>query len=978
MNMKDLLRSASSQTRRGACAPRASRMRARAATALLAAATMIAAPLAGAAPALAADDTVVDVDGTMTWDVHTSWNGYVNRFGTVTQDWTPTGSLDIDSKELNIDLGSVTWQSDQHGFDIAFNNVRLTGPFDGPAEVIADITGPTAADGTHDDVLIASVNLNGSLDDDGALEIIEADGVIDDSIGDYIAEWADYAGQASAPLTLELQADLPENPSDGDDEGGNGDEGDEGGEGEDEGDDIVWEPELQVLDDSGNVIGNSEVNAGDEITVRGSGFDPETNASTRPPIPVGSPPGFYVVFGKFAPNWKPSDGHPTSVRPNSDQSWALTKETLDKVDPRFRATIEAQWVELNTDGTFDAKLVASNVDEGPADGIYGVYVYAAGGSADPNFEVMQALNYTPSPDVAVTPNKDLSPTGENKLKVSGSNFKAFAPPSHFGVYVAVGKAGLFDVEGFHLKSELFTAVDYVSSIGSDGQFSTEITLKKPVFDADGDEVDCTATECGVYTWAAHGSTDRSQDTYTPIAFAKSGDGSGSTPDDDENSGGSGDGDEGEGDPQVDPDKCLAADSGAFTWGIHADFLNYVTGPIAGGSVTTSGVNETNSGFAFKFGSGSYDSDTGEGIVKYTGKVQFDGHHGALDVALSNPQLHIGKNQATLLVDVTTDGKVEKAVPFAVVDVKGAKKTATNYSLTGASAVLTEQGAAAMQDFYPEGTEISPVTASFTLGDAGNCGEEITKVNVPKEASPAKTPTPKLPTVPNSEPKKETSEEDVPMCRATTSASLTWGVKQKFADYVTGPIANGSIGTANGVTGQFNWPGRASTYDPEPGTGQLSFGGAVTFTGHDGALNMRISNPRIQVVNGNTARLFADVRATNPAGKVTLDSSGVHIANLNVSGKKSVAGDKVTFSAVPATLTASGVPAFAEFYEAGSSLDALTFTITLGPEVPCAEVAAASGSLPRTGSDLDLAAAGAVFLLLGITAVGVRRRMSSVN
>src|SRR5690625_6521494 len=118
-----------------------------------------------------------------------------------------------------------------------------------------------------------------------------------------------------------------------------------------------------------------------------------------------------------------------------------------------------------------------------------------------------------------------------------------------------------------------------------------------------------------------------------------------------------------------------------------------------------------------------------------------------------------------------------------------------------------------------------------------------------------------------------------MCRSTRGASLNWGVKQSFSDYVTGPIANGSIQRANGVSGSFDWPGRTASFIPDPGTGQFAFGGTVTFSGHDGALNMRISNPRVQIVSRSQARLYSDVRSTNPESEVSSDARGVHTANM---------------------------------------------------------------------------------------------------
>ncbi len=602
----------------------------------------------------------------------------------------------------------------------------------------------------------------------------------------------------------------------------------------------MWEPQLALLDADGNELGNDDVVAGDTITVQGTDFDPEANVGGRGvPIPNHLPQGYYVVFGKFSPDWKPSEGAASSAREVGDQGWVLHEDVLDEVPDMYQGAIRDQWVPLTDTGEFEATLEAEDLEDGPADGVYGVYIYPAGGVDNADFELAQPVNYTPES-----------------------------------------------------QSE----------------------------DPPGDEDD---------------------------------------------------------DPAPEPeDKCLAVTDGDFTWGIHDGFVDYITGNIANGSISTSGVRETSSGYAFKYGSGNFDSDDDTGVVKFTGSVRFKGHGGQLDVKLGNPEFHINKKQATILLDVTTNGKLDKKVPFAIVDLKNAKTTATSFAVNKASAVLTDQGSDAMQGFYEPGEEVAPVTATLTLGGAGDCGDDVVSGQKPKGnggtggGQPSKGSTPNVNLVGKN---RQTQTEDVAMCRSIQGASLSWGVKKSFTDYVTGPIANGSIERANGVSGSFNWPGRTANFDPDAGTGELSFGGTVTFSGHDGALNMRISNPRVVIDNDSQARLYADVRSTNPAGKVTVDAGGVHLANLNVSGKKSVSGDTITFNSVPATLTSAGVPAFAEFYEAGSALDALSLTVTLGPEVPCDSLDSGTDSLPRTGGDLELAAAGAAFLLLGVAALGVRRK-----
>ncbi|MFN8151884.1 MAG: HtaA domain-containing protein [Solirubrobacterales bacterium] len=170
----------------------------------------------------------------------------------------------------------------------------------------------------------------------------------------------------------------------------------------------------------------------------------------------------------------------------------------------------------------------------------------------------------------------------------------------------------------------------------------------------------------------------------------------------------------------------------------------------------------------------------------------------------------------------------------------------------------------------------------------------------------------------------------------TGGSATWGVKESFRSYVTGPVAMGQISTSNGATvngdGTFNFQPGSGTFDPATGKADAKFGGTVLFTGHMGALRLQITDPRV-TYQGNAGTLYADVvsRDFNTAQDVSYPN--VDLASLDLTGiTPSVDGSTASVSNIPAKLTANGAEAFADFYSAGEDLDpvSLSFTYTPNP------------------------------------------------
>jgi hypothetical protein len=172
-----------------------------------------------------------------------------------------------------------------------------------------------------------------------------------------------------------------------------------------------------------------------------------------------------------------------------------------------------------------------------------------------------------------------------------------------------------------------------------------------------------------------------------------------------------------------------------------------------------------------------------------------------------------------------------------------------------------------------------------------------------------------------------ADDPVPI---NAGAGADWGVKASFRSYVVGPIAHGSItvdgGASVNVDGTYHFPVQGGgAYDALTGATVVRFGGSVHFVGHDGQLDLKISDPRVELTADGPA-LYADV-----ASKTSLDAAAitqfpnVRVAAVDLTGKTpTIAGGTTTWTGLPQTLTAEAAPAFAGFYTPGTALDPVTF------------------------------------------------------
>ncbi|MFD6816789.1 HtaA domain-containing protein [Microbacterium sp. NPDC060132] len=454
--------------------------------------------------------------------------------------------------------------------------------------------------------------------------------------------------------------------------------------------------------------------AGDRIVVKGSGYDPTANVGGRGvPIPAHLPQGTYVVFGNFGADWQPSAGAASSTRSVGAQAWALAEGVLDQVPAQYQGAIRAQWVDISADGSFQVTLTLKDTPATP--GSYGVYTYAAGGVRNADQERSVALDYRIAPTLTASVE---SATAKDGLTVTAAAAKLGAVT---GAYVALIEAG---TEADVTAGGGFLAMQYVRNIDA-GAFTVDLNTAAK-------NLDRTQTY-EVIVWKQHTMPNdatihaRAAVTITDAQWTAL---LGDEPEE-----------PAEPKPPVTPTTPpVSVPGGSLRWAISTSFANYVAGPIAQGAIQVSG-GATRSGGQFQFGQtvgGDYDASTGLGSVVYRGAVRFTGHHGVLDVTVSDPVVRVTSTGAAT-VYVTSGGA---QVPFATLDLTRAARITANGAVTysGAPATLTAAGRDRVLSGYS--TTLDPVT--FTIGSAaaapsGSTGTVAAAAVVKRATLPATPP-----------------------------------------------------------------------------------------------------------------------------------------------------------------------------------------------------------------------------------------------
>lgn len=147
--------------------------------------------------------------------------------------------------------------------------------------------------------------------------------------------------------------------------------------------------------------------------------------------------------------------------------------------------------------------------------------------------------------------------------------------------------------------------------------------------------------------------------------------------------------------------------GSLSWAVRDSFLRYVT-VIAAGSYTVDGVELDEQGrFTFPLAQAARSGD--EWHFWFRGTVNFQAHHGFLDVTIEHPEVTISP-EGGLLSTATADGllHIAKLAAAEPVIVDGA------LCWDGVTAELLPDAVGLFGDVYPAGTELSSVHMAATL------------------------------------------------------------------------------------------------------------------------------------------------------------------------------------------------------------------------------------------------------------------------
>ena len=374
------------------------------------------------------------------------------------------------------------------------------------------------------------------------------------------------------------------------------------------------------------------------------------------------------------------------------------------------------------------------------------------------------------------------------------------------------------------------------------------------------------------------------------------------------------------------------------WGVKSSFRRYITGPVAGGSQELTGATSNADGsYHFTSAEGTVEAD-GSYHVKFTGSsVKYTGHHGVLEVTISDLELVIKDGQGSLYANISErpyNGNTTPNPPvqhdhtlIGTFDASSLKNEGGQLTLAASDATkvkLSTEATSVFAGFYQAGQELDALAFSAKLvtkqapapekpadptpepAQPAQPAPEPTQHEqpAPEQSKPAETPAPQpsqsseaAKPAPAQPPATDAAPRtDVPKGQGhiIESGNLTWNIRDSFLHYLN-TIARGNItveGLSKNAAGGLDFTSASGSYDESTKTGQINFAGKVHISGHHGQLNSSFENTRLVIKEGK-GYLVVDAEALNMQGEnrtfkdlvlAEVDLSGATLENNVLSAK----------------------------------------------------------------------------------------------
>ena len=209
------------------------------------------------------------------------------------------------------------------------------------------------------------------------------------------------------------------------------------------------------------------------------------------------------------------------------------------------------------------------------------------------------------------------------------------------------------------------------------------------------------------------------------------------------------------------------------WGVKSSFRKYITGPVAGGSQELTGATSNADGsYHFTAAEGTVEAD-GSYHVKFTGSsVKYTGHHGVLEVTISDLELVIKDGQGSLYANISErpyNGNTTPNPPvqhdhtlIGTFDASSLKNEGGQLTLAASDATkvkLSTEATSVFAGFYQAGQELDALAFSAKLVTKQAPAPEKPADPTPEPTQPA--PEPSKPADPTPEPSQPAPEQSKP-------------------------------------------------------------------------------------------------------------------------------------------------------------------------------------------------------------------------